>query len=389
LYNLRFKPTKFSEMVGQDSTLKGLKNRAKDLNFPKYAMFRGESGSGKTVSAHIVAKTLNCVAPVLNDEGYYDPCNQCDSCKDILEGNFHRDIIKVSGADVNKEEAIKLGKSLMVSSFTYKNKILIIEEAHLIASAQAVNVFLDICDSIISNVYVFFVTSKPETFKSDMLRRFQAFKFEKVVSADVQTYLADVLDKLDLFETLSDEFIFKGLPLIADISDGSPGRAINLLETCIYNELYTTEAIEHEFNTISTEKEFDIMEKLLAKDSSVLTQLQMINLEDFYNRSRTILTDASIYSITKEVVDDWKVHNAKRLDKYDKLDLLRYYGSAYSKGYFDKAEFLYSIVRYFKEGEIINQLYTNNEVKTPSGVQETPVTRVQPRVRTRVRQKKV
>ena len=136
MYSNNLRPTKFSEILGQDTVIKGLKNYIKNNSLPSVLSFLGNSGTGKTTIARIVAMTINCSSPEIDDKGNIEPCGKCFTCTDILEDRNNY-IKLISGSDLLAETIRDLEDNyISYSSLITKNKIIIINEAQLAPQAS-------------------------------------------------------------------------------------------------------------------------------------------------------------------------------------------------------------------------------------------------------------
>jgi len=86
------RPKTFAEIMGHIIILEEFKTRSRDKNYPNYMLFVGDSGTGKSTSAFIIAKLLNCSEPIKQEGEYYEPCNTCKACTDVNSQKFNRDV---------------------------------------------------------------------------------------------------------------------------------------------------------------------------------------------------------------------------------------------------------------------------------------------------------
>jgi len=356
MFNLSLRANTFNEIYGHKTMLNELKNRSKDISFPTYALFEGLSGSGKTTTILIITKLLNCLNPVKNSDGYFEPCNCCDSCNDINDSKFSRDVLYIDANDLNKESVLDLNNKLYSMPMFDKNKIIIVDEAHrIMENSKARDSFLTLLEKPRKNSYVFFATTDSAKFDMAILRRLQRYKFKEIPDNELFDYLISILDKSGNFDNVPKEFLEKGLYTIVDNSSGSPGIAINYLERCIQGGLFTYEKIIEELGLLDKEYEYELVNKLLMKDKTLFKSLieTKIDLKEFYFKSRKILNDLCIYKISKYVDTEWKENRCKALEKYsdNAISLLSYYEDINSF-YFDKTNYITKLLFYFGNGLI-------------------------------------
>jgi DNA polymerase-3 subunit gamma/tau len=344
MLNLTERPKVLSEMVGQFQILNEMKRRSKSIDFPTYMIFEGETGSGKSTLAFIIAKLLNCQN---TKEG--NPCNECAACLDVVEEKFRRDIYYMDASHMGKDEVIALQQKLNNMPMYDQNKVIIIDEAHLLNSPAARGAMLTLTEKSRKNIYFILCTTDLSKFDKALKSRFQCYTFRKVKTAEIGEVLFDIIEKNEL--EVPDQFIEEGLLLIAEYADGSVREAIQYLDRCIYGQLFSKEDIEKELGFISQEKLKVMLRALLKGHSQFLIEYE--NLEDkekFFYYSLKILLNAKKYSWTLNEKEKWKKDFYEELNKYTKNDIdsvLKVYTNFLenSKNYFDKNLFLSYLLR--------------------------------------------
>jgi len=173
----KYRPQSWADLIGQEHITTTLQ---KELAMNKMAhayLFTGPRGSGKTTSARLLAKSLNCEQIAA---GQYEPCNTCSSCAEIKNGRSI-DVIEIdaasnTGVDNVRENIIESARLLPTKS---KNKIFIIDEVHML-STSAFNALLKIMEEPPSRVYFILATTEPFKIPQTIISRCQCFNFKKV-----------------------------------------------------------------------------------------------------------------------------------------------------------------------------------------------------------------
>jgi len=354
MYSLIYRPHIFENMKGQKGIIGEFKNRSKKLNFPESMLFEGESGSGKTTAALIIAALINCSNPIKLDNGEHQPCGECASCKDIRSEKFYRDVTFFDASNMGKADVVSIEKIVNVSPMYDKNKIIIIDEAQELSKASK-GATLRLLEKKRKNVHFILCTMDIKSIHKAVRTRCEEYKFRKIDSTSISEYLFKVLEVEDPDEETPEAFVTEGLTIIADNSDGSVRKALQHLERCIIGKFYTKEDIVREFGFVSEEAMFNMIFKMLKKDATVLNEMQKIDLKEFFYKSRKILTDGQIYKLTQIAESDWKAKNAKAIAKYDTvIDILAAYSKISPMPYFIDSVFLYSIIDYMNIPKIEN-----------------------------------
>ena len=346
MFSLEFRPHLFEDMVGQKGIIGEFKNRSKKISFPEAMLFEGESGSGKTTAALIVAALINCTNPKKLKNGEHQPCGKCASCKDIKNEKFYRDVTFFDASTMGKGDVVSIEKIVNVSPMYDKNKIVIIDEAQELSKASK-GATLKLLEKKRKNVHFILCTMDVKSINKAVRDRTQQYKFRKLDSTSISEYLFKILEIEDPNEETPETFVTEGLTTIADNSDGSVRNALQHFERCMIGKFFTKEDIVREFGFVSEEVLFNMIFKILKKDATVLNELQKIDMKEFFFKSRKILTDSQIYKMTKVSESSWKEKNAKAIAKYDTvLDILNAYSKISLMPYFLDSIYLHAIMEY-------------------------------------------
>jgi DNA polymerase-3 subunit gamma/tau len=344
MFSIKYKTKNFEEMVGQSKIKLEFIKRSKTLDFSSVMFFIGNQGGGKTSTATIISKMLNC-----HTKNITGTCN-CPSCKDIDLEKFNRDVHLFNASQMSKDDVNQL-ENLVAYYPTYdKNKIIIIDESqHLSSSAKGSTKKL--LEKKRDNVYFILCTSDEDAFTPEIKRRGQVYLFKEVPQPEIAEYLMNIIKKEGLFDTIDESFITEGIFTIAGNCNGSPGYALSLLERCVNGEIYSEKDIIKELGIVSDSTSSNILEKLLKRDLKVFEDLKNIELKEFYFKNFKILLEAYIYAQTGFIDQEWKLPNAKRIASciIDKnLDkLLEAFNNTEADPYFKESSFYYEIIKYF------------------------------------------
>ena len=217
----KWRPQTFSEVAGQEHVIQTLLNAIKSGRIAHAYLFCGPRGSGKTSTARILAKAVNCQSPV---DG--EPCNKCDSCLSVNKGNA-LDIIEIDEASNRGiDDMNDLKERVNYSPNILRYKVYIIDEVHMI-TREGANAFLKTLEEPPPHVIFILATTDPHKIISTITSRCQRFDFHRLSSSAVISRLTHICGK----EGISlDPESFK---LIARATTGSLRDATNLLEQLI------------------------------------------------------------------------------------------------------------------------------------------------------------
>lgn len=217
----KYRPEQFSDLIGQEAVSLALANAIRLGREPSGIIFSGLRGIGKTTSARIFAKALNC------DKGPSpEPCNQCYSCKAIA-GTYHEDVIEIDGASNNGVSEIRaLQETLAYTPQRSRYKVYIIDEVHMLSNS-AFNALLKTLEEPPQNVVFILATTELHKVPKTVISRCQTFYLKRVPAQTIQARLHQILQK----ENLS--FEEEALAIIAQEANGSVRDAITLLDQVI------------------------------------------------------------------------------------------------------------------------------------------------------------
>lgn len=259
----RYRPLVFSEVVGQSAIVKILKNALKTGKIPHAFLFTGIRGTGKTTTARIFARALNCKEGIV-----VDPCNVCDNCLQQLEGRT-LDILEIDGASntsVNDVRMLKENTRFLPSHLRYK--VYIIDEVHML-STEAFNALLKTLEEPPPYVIFILATTEPQKIPETVLSRCIRLNFKRVEPSDIYQYLAKVLSQ----EGVS--FEESALHIISRQADGSVRDALSILELILAygNDRVLEEDVVTLLGLLSKDKILNFLNFLADKDIQSLLNI--------------------------------------------------------------------------------------------------------------------
>ncbi len=216
----KYRPQTFAEVVGQDHVTRTLSREVLEGKVAHAYLFAGPRGTGKTTSARLLAKALNCAD--LGEDG--EPDNECASCIGIAEGTSI-DVIELDAASHNKVEDIREIRMNVgtVAAAAGSHRIYILDEAHMLSRAAG-NALLKTLEEPPSHVIFVLATTEPYKLLDTIRSRSQRFDFHPVATETLVDYMADIAAR-EGFEPEG-----SGLATIATHSGGSVRDALSLLE---------------------------------------------------------------------------------------------------------------------------------------------------------------
>ncbi|HEX7517194.1 MAG TPA: DNA polymerase III subunit gamma/tau [Chthoniobacterales bacterium] len=185
----KYRPQTFDDLVGQAHVMRTLKNAVEQNRLAHAYLFVGPRGIGKTSTARILAKALNCVnGPTIT------PCGVCDSCKEITAGNS-LDVLEIDGASNNGVEQVReLRDNVRYAPSKGHFKIYIIDEVHMLTSA-AFNALLKTLEEPPPHVKFIFATTEPQKVLPTILSRCQRFDLHRIPANLIAKHLQFIADK--------------------------------------------------------------------------------------------------------------------------------------------------------------------------------------------------
>ncbi len=217
----RYRPKTFDGVLGQEHITTTLRNQIKKGNIGHAYLFSGTKGTGKTSTAKIFSRAVNCLNPI---DG--NPCNECEICKGILDESL-MDVIEMDAASNNGVDDIReLKEKVIYPPSKAKYKIYIIDEVHML-SKGAFNALLKTLEEPPKHLIFVLATTEMEKLPQTILSRCQRFDFKRITSKDITANMKNICSELSI------PVEEKALRLIARNSDGAMRDALSLLDQCI------------------------------------------------------------------------------------------------------------------------------------------------------------
>ena len=281
-----YRPKNFSNVIGQEHIVRTLKNQIENNNVGHAYLFCGTRGTGKTSTAKIFSRAVNCTN-LHNDE----PCNECENCREILEDKT-MDVVEIDAASNNSVDDIReLRENVKYSPAKAKYKVYIIDEVHML-SQGAFNALLKTLEEPPSYVIFILATTEPHKIPATILSRCQRFDFKRVTVKDISSRMRYICEKEGIE---ADE---KALNLIARNSQGALRDALSILDQCISfegNKISYNDVIEL-LGSVNIEQLFDLAESIIKEDTR--KSLQILN--DF------IIWGKDVRNLVNDLIDHFR-----------------------------------------------------------------------------------
>jgi len=261
--SLKWRPQTFTDLVGQKHVSQTLINAFKKDRVAQAYALTGPRGVGKTTTARIIAKALNCKS--LQN---FDPCNDCSNCKEISDGR-NIDVIEIDGASNRGIEEIRtLREQIKYPPMSSSYKVYIIDEVHMLTT-QAFNALLRTLEEPPSHGKFILATTDAHKIPSTIISRCQRFDFRRISNNDIKDRLSMILD---------DEKIVSDLETLNAISmkaDGSMRDALSLLDQVIayVGENISIDSVSIILGVIPIELYFSYSDAILYKDNKSMIDI--------------------------------------------------------------------------------------------------------------------
>lgn len=312
----KYRPETFENVVGQKHIIKTLLNAIDNNKVAHAYIFSGPRGTGKTTTAKLLAKALNCSRE-------NKPCNECADCKAILEGT-HPDIIEIDAASNNGvDEVRELIEKVKYAPIQGKFKVYIIDEVHMMTPG-AFNALLKTLEEPPEHVVFILATTDVHKVIPTVLSRCQRFDFSKINFEDIKQRVTEILN----LENITFE---EGVPsLVAELADGGMRDALSILDQVV-SYAGDNVTLQHIYDIYGMMSNGDMVEYLtLLAENKTKEVLEMI--ENYIGRGIDVkrltydlmvcLKDAIVYRSTSDetILERINAEHAKAILRYYSTD---------------------------------------------------------------------
>ena len=292
----KFRPITFDDVVGQEHIIKVLKHQIANNQIGHAYLFCGSRGTGKTTTAKIFSRAINCTQPK-NGE----PCNECMVCKGILDASIP-DVMEIDAASNNSVDDIRsIRENVIYAPTMAKYKVYIIDEVHML-SGSAFNALLKTLEEPPENVIFILATTEPHKIPVTILSRCQRFEFKRISKEDIAKRLEVVCEKNEV------KAEFSALMVIAQSAEGALRDGLSLLDQVISSGVSEiTESIAREILGVAEVSETaGILTAILNKDMT--NMLSIVNsvvdsgkdIKYFVWEIISLARDVLVYKNTKD-----------------------------------------------------------------------------------------
>ena len=307
----KYRPTNFEDVAGQKHIVKTLQNAVQQNRIAHAYLFCGPRGTGKTSTAKIFAKMINCESKTKR------PCGKCDNCLAIQQGN-HPDIIEIDAASNNGVDQVRdLIEKVKYAPLKGKYKVYIIDEVHMMSSG-AFNALLKTIEEPPAHVIFIFATTEPHKVLPTIISRCQRYDFTKISVKDMMESIKKILEKENI------QYEEEAVRLVCQLADGGMRDALSIVDQVIAYSLdkLTCEAINAIYGIVTVPEKIELLQMVSNQDAKGCMQKinefaeRGIDIKRCTNDMIEILKESVIHDYTKDaslctILNKDEIHDAK------------------------------------------------------------------------------
>jgi len=319
----KYRPQNFSAIIGQPHIVNTLVNSISSNRLAHGYLFSGVRGVGKTTTARVLAKTLNCL-----DVQENQPCNKCQNCINVTESRS-LDVIELDGASNRGIDEIReIKETVKYPPISGKYKIYIIDEVHMLTK-EAFNALLKTLEEPPSNVVFILATTDSHKVPETILSRTLRFDFKKITNSNISKHIINILEKENInYEELA-------INMIAKKADGSVRDALSVLDRIISysRDLISYDIVKDSLGIIEDDVYINLLNSIIESDqNSLIIKVKDVidtgySIENFIGGFNTFLCNGLLYmsgykkeEFLSESVEKW--FNSKK-DVISSTDFMR------------------------------------------------------------------
>jgi DNA polymerase-3 subunit gamma/tau len=222
----KYRPQRFEELIGQDAMVQTLGNAIKRDRLAHAFLMTGVRGVGKTSTARLIAKAMNCIGPDGTGGPTISPCNICEPCVAIAEGR-HIDVVEMDAAsNTGVDDVREIIEAVRYSAVSARYKVYIVDEVHMLTK-NAFNALLKTLEEPPAHVKFLFATTEVNKVPVTVLSRCQRFDLRRISAEQLANHFAYVCEKEEV------EIEPEALALIARAAEGSARDGLSILDQAI------------------------------------------------------------------------------------------------------------------------------------------------------------
>ena len=321
----KYRPQSFSEIIGQPHVVSTLINSIESNRIAHGYLLAGVRGVGKTTTARVLSKTLNC-----QNEDKKDPCHECQNCIEITESRS-LDVIELDGASNRGIDEIReIKETVKYPPISSKYKIFIIDEVHMLTK-EAFNALLKTLEEPPANVIFVLATTDSHKIPDTILSRTLKFDFRKIINQEISDHMKSILEKESI------DFEDKALDLISFKADGSVRDALSVLDKIIsYSDnIVSYDLVKDALGIIENSVYLTLLDSIFKNDQKrLLSELREVidsgySIDNFMSGFNIFLSNCLLCSsgyegqtLIDQNIIDWIANNKGIINNIDIMRII-------------------------------------------------------------------